>query len=213
MNLINVQIINGGQTSHSLFQVSKDNAKKINTIEILIRICVTKKEGVIGEKISGSTNNQIPVANRDLHANDHIQRKLEMEFHDLGYFYERKPNQYSDKPKNKTLNNELLGQLYMAYHLNMPSEAKNNKSKVFSDLYEDIFNENEVNAKKLLNIYKMYLPLLDLKKQIQTKKRKKVKVNEKESFISRATFHILNGIKYLLEKEESAIHAKRITNV
>ncbi len=205
VNLKNIQIINGGQTSHSLFQVYKFNKEKIRTVEVLIRVCVTNKSNDIGERISESTNNQIPVANRDLHSNDIIQRKLQEEFSDLNYFYERKPNQYPEKPLKRILNNELLGQLYMAYYLDMPSEAKNNKAKVFTSLYEDIFNENEINAKKLLKIFEIYLPLLEMKKKIQAKKRKKELINEKEAFISRATFHILNGIKFLIENRENEI--------
>jgi hypothetical protein len=205
VNLTKVQIINGGQTSHSLFEVYKLDPEKIKTIEILIRLCITKRNKTIGERISESTNNQIPVASRDLHSNDSVQRKLEEEFELLGYFYERKPNQYPDQPLNKILNNELLGQLYMAYYLDMPSEAKNNKAKVFTDLYSDIFNEQEVSAKKLLRVFEIYQPILEKKKVIQSKKRKKEQIDEKEAFVSRATFHILNSIKLIAENKERAI--------
>lgn len=211
----NFQIINGGQTSHSLFEVYKANPDKLNTVELLIRICQVLNENPdepISQKISETTNNQIPVGNRDLHSNDDVQRKLEEEFLTLGYFYECKPNKYMDEPKDKVLNNELLGQLYMAYHLDMPSEAKNNKSKVFADAYDLIFDEEGITAVELLRLYKLYLPLLKQKKAIQQKKRKKERVAENEAFISRATFHILNGTKYLFEKEENYIEAsKRLT--
>lgn len=205
VNLTNIQIINGGQTSHSLFQVYKTDPEKIKTIEVLVRLCITKRNKTIGERISESTNNQIPVASRDLHSNDSVQRKIQEEFELLGYFYERKPNQYPDESLNKVLNNELLGQLYMAYHLDMPSEAKNNKVKVFTDLYTDIFNEHEISAKKLLRVFQIYQPLLEKKKLIQSKKRKKENIDEKEAFVSRATFHILNGIKFIAEKRERNI--------
>ncbi len=93
------------------------------------------------------------------------------------------------------LSNELLGQLFMAYHLDMPSEAKNNKVKVFGELDHFIFDENIISAAELLRLYKLYLPLLNQKEEIQNKKRSKKPVAEKDAFISRATFHILNGIK------------------
>jgi hypothetical protein len=206
VNLKNIQIINGGQTSHSLFEVYKAEPEKLRTIEVLIRLCITKRNKTIGERISESTNNQIPVASRDLHSNDSVQRKLQEEFELLGFFYERKPNQYPDEDSSKILNNELLGQLYMAYYLDMPSEAKNNKAKVFTDLYSDIFNEQEISAKKLLRVFQIYQPILEMKKQIQGKKRRKETIDEKDAFISRATFHILNVIKLIAEKEEVKIH-------
>jgi hypothetical protein len=211
VNFTNIQIINGGQTSHSLFEVFKTDPNKLNTIEILARFCITKRNKSIGERISESTNNQIPVASRDLHSNDSVQRKLQEEFDSLGYFYERKPNQYTNEPSNLILNNELLGQLYMAYYLDMPSDAKNNKIKVFTDSYSDIFNEQEISAKKLLRAYHIYLPLLQMKKQIQGKKRRKENINEREAFVSRATFHILNAVKFISEKREREIQESALT--
>lgn len=205
VNLTNIQIINGGQTSHSLFEVYKTDPDKLRTIEVLIRLCITKRNKTIGERISESTNNQIPVASRDLHSNDSVQRKLQEEFELLGYFYERKPNQYPYEDSNRILNNELLGQLYMAYYLDMPSEAKNNKAKVFTDLYSDIFNEQEISTKRLLRVFHIYQPILERKKQIQGKKRRKEAIDEKDAFVSRATFHILNAIKFIVEKEETKI--------
>lgn len=210
VELTNFQIINGGQTSHSLFEVYKKSPDSLSTVELLVRICETKKDSKLSEKISETSNNQIPVGNRDLHSNDIIQRKLEDEFETLGYFYERKPNQYNDKPKDKVLNNELLGQLFMAYHLDMPSEAKNSKVKVFSDLYDQIFDEKTINASELIRLNKLYLPLLQMKKEIQKKKRKKEFVDEKEAFISRAIFHILNCIKFLFNHAESVIDSESI---
>ncbi|MBN2589478.1 MAG: AIPR family protein [Sedimentisphaerales bacterium] len=210
VNLTNFQIINGGQTSHSLFEVHKTTPDKLESIELLVRVCEANSEDPISQKISETSNNQIPIGSRDLHSNDLIQRKLEEEFETLGYFYERKPNQHSEQSKNKVLNNEILGQLFMAYHLDMPSEAKNSKSKVFSELYDLIFDENILNASELLRLYKLYLPLLERKKEIQRKKRRKEQFDEKEAFISRATFHILNGIKYLFEMEERNIDLEDI---
>lgn len=207
VRLTNFQIINGGQTSHSLFEIKKIDQEKLDSIELLIRVCEIDSEDPISQEISKTSNNQIPIGSRDLHSNDLIQSKLQEEFETLGYFYESKPNQFADKPKSKVLDNELLGQLYMAYHLDMPSEAKNNKTKVFADLYDSIFDEKILSAAELLRLYKLYLPLLAYKKEIQSKKRKKEFVDEKEAFISRATFHILNGIKFLFEKEERQIEA------
>lgn len=202
----NFQIINGGQTSHSIFKVFQSDPEKLNTIELLVRVCETKKDDPVTEKISETSNNQIPIGNRDLHSNDNIQRKLQTQFETLGYYYERKPNQFDTEQKSKVLNNEILGQLFMSYHLEMPSEAKNSKTKVFGELYDDIFNEDIIEAEKLLRLYKIYKPLLDVKKKIQQKKRKKEKIDEKQAFKSRAIFHIIFGTKFLFEDELNSIN-------
>lgn len=209
--LKNFQIINGGQTSHSLFEVHKSSSDKLESIELLVRICEAKKEDPLSEKISETSNNQIPVGSRDLHSNDLIQRKLEEEFDTLGFYYERKPNQHSDKQKDKVFNNEILGQLFMAYHLELASEAKNSKSKVFSDLYDQIFDEMVISASELIRLHNLYKPLLIQKKEIQKKKRKKEAVAEKEAFVSRAIFHIVSGTKHLFDQAFLEIDQKEIS--
>ncbi len=200
ISLQNFQIVNGGQTSHSLFEAYKHSPEKVGRIELLVRICVADKSDPIGTRISESTNHQIPIGTRDLHSNDSIQKKLELEFEQLGYFYERKPEQHSDQPYTKVLNNELLAQLYLAYELDSPSEARNNKAIIFNDWYDLIFNDS-ISANYLIDIYNAYHPLLKIKKEIQNKKRNKELTNEKEAYISRALFHILNGTKVILKQE------------
>lgn len=198
--LKNLQIVNGGQTTHSLFEAYQTDREKIDDVLVLVRICQTKDRG-ISEKISETTNSQTPVHSRDLRSNERIQKYLEDEFMTLGYFYERKKNQYINEPKNKRLDNELLGQIYLAYYLDMPSEAKNQKYLVFDDKkYGDIFNE-ETTAAKLLLPYRVYLPLVEKKNDIQKRKRAKSPINEIEAFVSRATFHILNGVRFIAERD------------
>ncbi len=205
ITLKNIQVINGGQTTHSLFEAYKKDKEKVSKVDILIRICVTKKDSQLAEQISESSNNQIPIGSRDLKANDLIQKKLQDEFTSLGYFYERKNNQFVDEDHDKVLSNELLAQLYLSYELGKPSEAKNNKSRIFGDMYEAIFDEEKISAEILLKLHKIYLPLSTKKKEIQNLKRKKELINEKDAFVSRAIFHIIYGVKLFITKENKSI--------
>jgi len=198
--LTNVQIVNGGQTSRTLFHAYKENPDKVSNIDILIRIVETKDRS-ISERISETANRQTPVNTRDLHANDWIQKKLEEEFLSDGYYYERKKNQHLDKPSDKRLDNELLAQISLAYYFNMPSEARNSKSIVFGDEYSRIFDEEHVTASILLFPYILFKPLELRKKSIQSRKRKKEDVPDNEAFISLATFHILYAMKLISEFE------------
>jgi len=200
--LKNLQIVNGGQTTHALFEAYLKDKEKIDNVLVLVRICETKKNYRISERISETTNSQTPVRTRELHANDRIQRKLEDEFRSIGYFYERKRNQFIDEPKKLRLDNELLGQIYLSFYLDMSSEAKNNKSLVFGDKYDDIFDETTITAPRMLLPYKIFLPLETMKKEIQSKKRKREFINERDAFISRATFHLLNNVRLISEFEK-----------
>jgi len=205
VKLSNLQIVNGGQTTHALFEAYHKDNKKLNNVLVLVRICETKKDYRISERISETTNSQTPVRTRDLHANDRIQRKLEEQFKSFGLFYERKKNQHQENPKSVRLDNELLAQLYLAYYLDMPSEAKNQKVLVFSDKYDDIFDEGVITASRMLVPYRVFQPPERMKKDIQKKKRNKEDIDEKEAFISRAIFHLLNAVKVIAQQESSKL--------
>jgi len=61
--------------------------------------------------------------------------------------------------------------------------------------------------------YKVYLPINEMKKEIQKRKRKKLPISEEDAFVSRATFHILNAVKLIadarsLDLENSTADAK-----
>lgn len=201
-SLTNFQIVNGGQTTRSLFEAHQKDSEKIDDVLVLVRICETNDKNIT-EKISETTNSQTPINNRDLKANDNIQKKLEEQFITSGYFYERKKNQHFEESKEKRLDNELLGQIYQACYLEEPAEAKNQKSKVFGEKYEKIFDENEINASKMLVPYLWYRYFEKLKREILARKRKKgEEVSETETFKSHATFHLVFATKLILELED-----------
>jgi len=153
--LKNAQIVNCGRTTRTLFHANAENPERIKNVDILIKI-IEIREREISEKISETANKQTPVRTRDLHANDWIQKKLESEFQSLGYLYERKKNQYLKHPVGKRIDAEVIGQVSLAYYLDMPSEAKNKRAIVFGEKYHEIFNEETTTAEVLLIPYQLY---------------------------------------------------------
>ena len=95
----------------------------------------------------------------------------------------------------------MLGQIYLAFYLDKPSEAKNTKTIVFGDSYDHIFDEATITARRMLVPYKVYLPINEMKKEIQRKKRRRLPISEKDAFVSRATFHILSAVKHIADKQ------------
>jgi hypothetical protein len=89
IELENLQIVNGSQTIHALFDAFLENDENFEHIDILCRIYETNKEE-LSVSIAEYTNSQNPVKSRDIRSNDYIQKKLEKELLALGYFYERK---------------------------------------------------------------------------------------------------------------------------
>lgn len=199
IELENIQVVNGSQTLHALFEAFKEEPSCLEDIDLLVRIYETENDELT-TKIAEYTNSQNPVNSRDIRAIDFNQIKLEKELFSQGYYYERKKNQHSNQPKSKRIDAEKAGQVLMAFYNEMPSEAKNKKSIIFSDKYEEVFNE-DINASKLLLPYKLY-------ERIETEKNKwKDLYNENPEnysdklYLSYATYYIL----YLFNKVATII--------
>ncbi|MEO0118776.1 MAG: AIPR family protein, partial [candidate division WOR-3 bacterium] len=103
VDLKNFQIVNGGQTIHSLYEAYKNGLKEnVKNIYLLLRICEVKNRE-IGQAIARYTNTQNPVRSRDVMSNDPIQIKLQQELNRLGWWYERKKYEFRER---KDINQE-----------------------------------------------------------------------------------------------------------
>lgn len=196
----NMQIVNGSQTLHALFEVAQKDVECLKNIEILCRI-YELKDAQYSSRIAEFTNSQNPVTSRDIRSIDYIQQNLERELRDLGYFYERKTNQYEDKAKEKRIDSEKAGQAMLAFYYKSPNEAKNNKTKVFGDKFEVIFNE-DITAQKVLKAFEIYSRVETRKDQIKKEIIKDNNQYEENSFVLYATYfivYILGEIKDILE--------------
>jgi hypothetical protein len=116
VNLKNVQIVNGGQTSNSLFEAWKQNPERVKDVLLLARIYETRQQNITSE-VAESTNSQTPVKSRDLRSNDSVQKKLEESLVDLGYFYERKARQHANQPGERRIDALAAGQAYLVPNL------------------------------------------------------------------------------------------------
>lgn len=194
ISLEEIQVVNGSQTLHALFDIAKENSEYLDGIEILCRI-YELKNSVDSSHIAEYTNSQNPVTTRDIRAIDVIQQLLDTEFHSMGYFYERKKNQYEDQPKNKRIDAEKAGQALMAFYNDMPGEAKNDKKLIFGDKYEVIFN-NDINASKVLLAYKIYEEIEKRRNIVRREIARDIEVYEEKSHILYSSYYIL----YILSK-------------
>lgn len=196
LELKDFQIVNGCQTIHALHEALKENSECLNETDLLVRIYETKNEQLIGS-ISEFTNSQNPVASRDLRSNDFTQRKYEADLRETyGYFYERKKGMFSDRPKQYVIDAEKAAQAVMAFVLGQPAEAKDEKRKIFSDKYEEIFADN-LTAETILVAFLLYKYVED--KKLETRKEIIAQKDqyEEKAFILHATYFIMYAIKNL----------------
>ena len=117
--LQNIQIVNGGQTSHALFEAYTEQPDRVKDVLILARIYETRAQDITSD-IAEATNSQTPINTRDLHSNDDVQLKLDESFRDIGKYYERKAKQHQGKQRSKRIDAMSAGQAFLAYFLGCP---------------------------------------------------------------------------------------------
>jgi hypothetical protein len=142
LKIENLQIVNGCQTSSSLAISEQEGILQENTT-VILKVFETSDLDLV-DKVVLTTNNQNKITNRNLRANDRIQRDLEKAFSIHDYFYERKPRQFQDVDSNKIIPNELAATAYLAIALKRPSDARSRKYKIWSDYYDSIFKSIHV---------------------------------------------------------------------
>ncbi|UTH73205.1 AIPR family protein [Chromobacterium sp. IIBBL 290-4] len=192
VELKNIQIVNGGQTSNALFEASQTSPEKLEDVLILVRIIETKSQPV-SLAIAESTNSQTPIKSRDLRSNDTIQKKLEEAFESMGLYYERKNSQFSGQPKNLRIDALSAGQAHLAYGIDLPEVAKKDRGRIFSDLYDQVFTE-ELVADELLAAVKVLEVIESKKKLLQAAIRRQDEFNKNEMFLIDGAYHVLFAI-------------------
>jgi hypothetical protein len=198
IEITNLQIVNGGQTTNSIFEALQDN-KLADSLYVLARIVATQNSDLI-EKITESTNTQTNVRARDLHSNDLVQKTVERLLRNQGYYYETRKNKYKASPlaRGKRIDMEAAAQAYYAFNRKKPADAKNKKRDLFGPLYDEIFNESDMQlADGLLLSYKT----------LEWVRRLHPNYREKYNFVKYAELHSIallsfGGIKTLVELDK-----------
>lgn len=131
LSLKNVQIVNGLQTSYSIYNSLKD----INFDEfkddrsLFVKIIICDQKDII-DRIIRATNSQNAIPSGVLRATDTIQRDIEQFFLSKGYYYDRRKNYYRNlgKPRDKIISINLLSQCIVSLVLpdKNPSRARSN---------------------------------------------------------------------------------------
>ena len=149
LSLKNVQIVNGLQTSYSIFNSLKDSDLDLVDDErsLFVKIILCDQKDVI-DKIIRATNSQNAIPSGVLRATDNIQRDIEQYFLSKGYYYDRRKNYYRNlgKPRDKIISINLLSQCIVSLVLpeKNPSRARSNPTILIKkdDDYQKVFDPN-----------------------------------------------------------------------
>jgi hypothetical protein len=194
--LRNPQIINGGQTAHTLSEVYEESTGKTNIFEnkeVLLKAIKLKSKDDWDlhfiEEISNATNKQTAVKEEDRRSNDEMQVKLQESIYDeFGYYYERKQGEFFDGIKNHYISKNLVinRRAFLKAHCafkGAPSLARSSSNeKLFrEDNFKKILDSPE-NYRKMFFSWLLFDLLLDIEKEERKKKWKDFKDFKKINF-------------------------------
>lgn len=143
--LEDVQIVNGLQTSHVIFEALKDAHEQHPawTRRIFCRILVTQEPSV-RDQVVRATNRQTSVPAASLRATDDVQRNIESYFSSRDWYYDRRKNYYRNlgKPSERIVSIPLLAQAIMAMGLGQPDSSRARPSSLLKrdEDYNRIFS-------------------------------------------------------------------------
>lgn len=149
LSLSDVQIVNGLQTSYTLYETLRDlylaePSHSVFDRLVQVRILVTTDQAA-RDAVIRATNRQTTVPVASLRATDDIQRQIEAYFLEHDWFYDRRKNFYRNqgKPADRIVSIPLLAQSVMAMALGQPDHARARPSSLLksdSD-YRRVFSD------------------------------------------------------------------------
>jgi len=156
LSVDNVQIVNGLQSSYSIFNNHDGNL--YDERSVLVKVIINNDNETI-DNIIASTNSQNQVSAALLRATEDTQRKIELFFLNEGYFYDRRKNYYKNigKPTSKIFSIQMAAQSIETIAFSSPYAARAKPTSLIKEnsTYERIFNQNR-NFKSYLNCCLIY---------------------------------------------------------
>jgi AIPR protein len=143
LNLENVQIVNGLQTTETIYNYFKGGGDVKDDRAILIKILLVNDD-TVRDRIIKATNYQSSVELSSLRGTDKIQRDIEHFLLDHGWFYDRRKNYYKNqgKPGFRIISMPYLASAVRAIALKDPSKSRVRRSRSLKEdkQYHEVFN-------------------------------------------------------------------------
>ena len=142
--LTNPQIVNGLQTSFSIFQFFDEDLTDGRSV--LVKVIINTDKDIV-DSIIASTNYQNVVAPGLLRATDDLQRAIEDYFYLKGYYYDRRKNYYRNRGKqsNRIFGIQFTAQAIKAIICGEPNVARSNPSGLLKSeaIYHTLFKKDD----------------------------------------------------------------------
>ncbi|MEO9964490.1 MAG: AIPR family protein [Reichenbachiella sp.] len=156
LNVKNAQIVNGCQTTVTIREAFESDSLN-SDVKLVLKVYATDNANLV-DRITLTTNNQNRITERDLRANEPVQRDIQRIMNEIhGHFYERKNKEYRNFRGSKRkliVPNTKAAQAYLAIVRNKPSKARGYLGAIWSEFYQEIFSNATVDD--LLVCYKIF---------------------------------------------------------
>lgn len=168
-SLENYQLVNGGQTIRSIYEYLKNdldscgisNLRKASVLTRIFKVSDDEENSNLKNRIAEYTNSQNSINPRDLKAVDTIQIQIEKFLEQCDIQYVRKAGSIGlkEKPYKHRIGIETLTKIIYSYMGN-PEKVTNQKRKLFTDYYDEIYSNN-FDVESILPKIEQYFNLLD----------------------------------------------------
>ncbi|RWB12003.1 MAG: hypothetical protein EOQ40_33565 [Mesorhizobium sp.] len=199
ITMVNPQIVNGCQTATVIYDVSTTTMADLDGGYVHVKIIETDDSAFI-ERVALASNTQSRILNRDLRANDHLQRKLVECLRPHNYFYVRKRGESPPYAGLKTIDAARAGQLVLAYLCGEPTKSKTNSNDIFGDLYEEAFNPHAVTPEIIIAAHECYSVIERHRKEALAWQASVTRNSFEESWLIEGHFHLLFVIGELMRR-------------
>jgi AIPR protein len=192
------QIVNGAQTSHSLFEAFRAKSENLENVVLMVRVYATERPD-IAERVAVATNSQARIQARDLRANASVLKKLELAFKEQGYYFERKRNMHSEQSDDKRIDALKLGQIILSYDLREPDRAKSESDSIFDNRFETIFHDKQ-DVERLAKLFALYRIIENLRDKYYSENSENVESGHPHQYLVYGHWFILFACGLLVVK-------------
>lgn len=156
--LENPYIVNGGQTTKTIYNLYKNctSDKERNCFYdsyIMARVYQTTDDDKIAAIVQG-TNNQNKITLYDLKSSNINLKKIKEFFkeNNISLLIKR---DIEEEKLNKSINSDLMLQIYCASYMGIPHKSKISKNKLIEDYYDEVYSNSNIHN-DLLNCFNVY---------------------------------------------------------
>jgi hypothetical protein len=202
LSLENVQIVNGLQTTETIYRYFSEHPAANDDRAVLIKIIITDNDE-IRDKIIKATNYQNGVEIASLRATDPIQRNIEHFLMDHGWYYDRRKNFHKNQGRaaERIVSMSAVGSAVRALVLRDPAVAVREKTRWMrdDDQYSQIFNSS-------WNLG-VFLACVEIVKAVDLVLRDEKKQRPKYARRQLASYHFLISLLYVCQKLRSVSYS------